>query len=313
MDTEVEIKEKLDIFIPKDVMSTIHTKIFKELLMGILVFIYYILIDLLFLKGNENVFIKSLNIATVFFTILAIVLFEIGYRKKEDNIFIRGIEISALALITLFMPYVYLKRGKTFISLYSLSCLYISVYYAIKALIIYVNEVRKYRQGLSDIKEILTFHKESYLNERNERKFENIDDENLNKKHRFGAVRITLDKIKEKKRKTRTKISKMEEIKKVSIEKDIKPKMKIDLEKDVKPKKKINLEKDVKPKKKINLVKDVKPPKEIDIDDDIEIKKSKKAESKIKDKTPKKRGRKPTSKKTVKSIATTKTKNEEDK
>ena len=283
MDTEVEIKEKLDIFIPQNIMNSIHTKIFKELLMGILISLYYILVDVLFLRGNEIVFTKSLNIVTVFLTISAIILLEVGFRKKEDKIFVRGLEIVILALITLFIPYVYLKRGKVFISLYSLSCLYISVYYAVKALIIYLNEVKRYRRGLSDVKEILKSSNESYLNEKNERKFKNIDDDDFNKKNRLCSVRITFDKIKAK---TRRKITQLKDAKKLNKEKEIDPKMKINIEKEIKPKKKINL------------------------DYDLEIKES---ESKTKGKTPKKRGRKPTGKKIVKSMATIKTKNEEDK
>ena len=295
MDTEVEIKEKLDIFIPQNIMNSIHTKIFKELLMGILISLYYILVDVLFLRGNEIVFTKSLNIVTVFLTISAIILLEVGFRKKEDKIFVRGLEIVILALITLFIPYVYLKRGKVFISLYSLSCLYISVYYAVKALIIYLNEVKRYRRGLSDVKEILKSSNESYLNEKNERKFKNIGDDDFNKKNRLCSVRITFDKIKAK---TRRKITQLKDAQKLNEEKEIDPKMKINIEKKIKPKMKINIEKEIKPKKKINL------------DYDLEIKKS---ESKTKGKTPKKRGRKPTGKKIVKSMATIKTKNEEDK
>ena len=196
MDTEVNVNNKLDILIPKDVMNQINTKIFKELLMSILIFIYYVIIYTIFQKINNTIFTYYLNICTCICSVSAIVLFEIGYRNDNERLFIRGIEIMALGLITLFMPYVFLKRGKTFISLYALSCLYISVYYSIKALVVYISEIRKYRRGLSDIKEILASKKESYLEIKNERKFKNVDDEKSSKWRRAIILKSQFNKNK---------------------------------------------------------------------------------------------------------------------
>ncbi len=264
MDTDGDLENHLDILIPKDVMKKINTKVFKELLMSIVVFIYYIFTYIVFLKTRSNVFTYCLNICACTFTIIAIVLFEVGYRKENDIVFIRGIEIMFISLISLFMPYVYLKRGKTFISLYSLSCLYISIYYAIKALVVYINEVKKYRRGLSDIKEILTFKRESYLEIKNERKFENVDDDNSIKKRKTNILKNQLNKIKSIKRK---------EIKKVL------------------------------PTEKLE--------ENQEQEDTIELK-TNVSKKETKTKTPKKRGRKPTGKKVVKSMATARKKKKED-
>ena len=58
--------------------------------------------------------------------------------------------------------------------LYSISPIYIAFYFLVKSFIIYNIEVRKYRDSLSDVKEILTNKEKSYLDEENIKKFDEI-------------------------------------------------------------------------------------------------------------------------------------------
>ena len=178
MDQEIDITKELDtkIKIPKDIKESIYTKIFNELGIAILIFLYIIVLNFSFIKVNENTFTNCVHGISGAVCVFAIVLFEIAYRKDSGKIGLYGVEQLALSLITLFMPYIYFKRSTTFRNLYSLFGLYISVYYSIKALVVYVIEVRRYKAGLSDIKEIVNDKNESYLEEKSERKFEDVDD-----------------------------------------------------------------------------------------------------------------------------------------
>ena len=75
------------------------------------------------------------------------------------------------------MPYVFLHRGEVLKFLYSISSMFIAIYYSIKCLIIYAYEMKKYKESLSDVKEIINDDKrDSYLDTASKRKFGNIEE-----------------------------------------------------------------------------------------------------------------------------------------
>lgn len=162
--------------IPKDVREKIYGKLFREMGMAILIFLYFLLLNMGYTKLEKNVFTEDLHNFAGILAISTVIVFEIAYKKDNGEIALHGVELLVLAVITLFMPYIYFYRGIAVKFLYSFSSMYIAIYYSIKSLFVYEREVKKYKAGLSDVKEIVANNEKSYLDEKNERKF-NEDDE----------------------------------------------------------------------------------------------------------------------------------------
>ena len=201
MDQELDIGKEFDtkIKIPKDVKNRIYTRLFKEFCIAILTVIYFIFVNFGYSKLSQMVFTNVLYCFSGALIASTVVLFEVSYRKVNEAIGLHGVEMLILSVISLFMPYVYFHRGKTVMMLYSLMGLYIGIYYAVKALVVYVKEIRKYKNSLSDVKEIVVEENESYLDEVSERKFENIDESfdrsSASVLRKRDRIRITLERL----------------------------------------------------------------------------------------------------------------------
>ena len=179
-DKEVEVKKNIinKIKVPKEQREKIYVKIFKEFGMAILIFIYFFFLNLGYIRVESSIFKEDLHTFAGILVISAVLLFESAYRKDSDEIAIHGVELLVVAILTLFMPYIYFYRGVSFKFLYSISPIYIAFYFLVKSFIIYNIEVRKYRDSLSDVKEILTAKEKSYLDEENVKKFDEFKLEN---------------------------------------------------------------------------------------------------------------------------------------
>ena len=178
MNQEVKINKELDDKnkIPKDVRNHLYRKILKEISIAIFINIFFIIMNYGFTKLEQNLLTHIMQGIAGVFILSTIILFEISYRKSNDELAIHGIELTVLSFIVLFMPYVYFRRGIVFRLLYSMGNVFFSIYYAVKALVVYLISVKKYKNTVSDIKEIVNEENESYLDEVNERKFDNVDE-----------------------------------------------------------------------------------------------------------------------------------------
>lgn len=138
--------------LPKNINEKINRLISKNLLITIFIIIYFMFLNL----GLKNIEIYSYIVDTRVFAItiliLAISLFEKGYKKDNEGIFLSGIEALLLAIITLIIPYTAFQSIMVR-CLVSLSFIYFAVYYAIKALIQTLKIRRDYKKG--DIREIV--------------------------------------------------------------------------------------------------------------------------------------------------------------
>lgn len=201
--------------LPKEQKEKIYAKLVKEFWMAIAIFIYFIFVNVSYGKLEDNMYINCLKACAGILICSTIVMFEIAYRKDSGVIALHSVEILVLAILTLFMPYIYFYRGLALRFLYSFSSMYIAIYYAIKALIIYQIEVKKYISGLSDVKEIILDEDVSYLDEKNERKFEDVRkfDEEIEKKieeNKKNKRKIDLIRKENKKRRSQKKLDENE-------------------------------------------------------------------------------------------------------
>lgn len=188
IDNEFNNELAVKIKIPKQIKENIYMKLFKNLCMAIAILIYFIFINLGYLRLDENVFRADLQTFAGILIVSTILVFELAYKKDSMTIALYGVELLVLSIITLFLPYVFFHRGIIMKFLYASSAIYISIYYVAKCIVIYIKEVRKYKSGLSDIKEIIEEDEnESYLEEANERKFEEYQEEDTPKQRNMDS------------------------------------------------------------------------------------------------------------------------------
>ncbi len=150
---EKEIYEKTKL--PNEVKDKIKREVFTNIVVAVVIVTYFIFIVLGSIGSIKNVRTIDLNIFSMIFLGIAIVLFEVAYRKDEGNIAIYGIESLAVAIFTLFLPYIIFELDETHKKHYLLASIYIAAYYILKSIYI-VNRTRaKHMNSISDVKEIV--------------------------------------------------------------------------------------------------------------------------------------------------------------
>ena len=98
--------------------------------MLLLLMIYRITADFLTIE----IAISMYHTSSMLILLIALAILEIAYKKDNGNLGISGLEILALAIFTLFAPYIYIKFRTNFI--YK-ALIFITVYYISKIMIIY--------------------------------------------------------------------------------------------------------------------------------------------------------------------------------
>ena len=144
------IKKKRDL--SKETKKQISKKIIANALicigMLLLLMIYRITADFLTIE----IAISMYHTSSMLILLIALAILEIAYKKDNGNLGISGLEILALAIFTLFAPYIYIKFRTNFI--YK-ALIFITVYYISKIMIIYCKEKKQYSLNISDISNII--------------------------------------------------------------------------------------------------------------------------------------------------------------
>lgn len=151
---EKEINEKTKL--PNEVKEKIKNEIFINILIASTIILYFIFIVLGSFGSAKNVRAIDLNIFSILFLGIAIVLFEIGYKKDDGKLAIYGIESLVVAIFTLFLPYIIFELDATNKKHYLMASIYIATYYILKSIIISTKIKSKYmNNNISDVKEIV--------------------------------------------------------------------------------------------------------------------------------------------------------------
>lgn len=141
--------------IPNDYKKSILIRILKNLIVAIIAITYLILLNMLSLKLDTNIYILASKIVCVILSIVSVIYFEFSYRKDNGYLFLHGTEFLVLATITLFSIYAYTifygKYNKILIGF----CAAICVYYIIKTLLTLRSMKKQYYDAQNDIKEIV--------------------------------------------------------------------------------------------------------------------------------------------------------------
>lgn len=151
MQLEIEEKRKL----PKKIKDSISTDIFQDLIVAIIIMAYFCIINFSYYNVESHIFEENMKYFALAIIILTVIAFEISYRKNSIKLLIIGLELFACAILSLYIPYIFLHSTSAFrISIMILPA-FLIIYYAIKSFVIFKSKQFQYRNNLSDIKEIV--------------------------------------------------------------------------------------------------------------------------------------------------------------
>lgn len=130
-------------------------KIEINIIMLIIVLLYYIAIIILPSKISEPQMEITLKSIAAVIMIVSIIIFEIAYKKDKGTIAIIGIETLIIAIHTLLIIHIVNIANIDFDIYIKTSIFLFSMYFLIKSMILYTIEKKQYLNSLSDIKEII--------------------------------------------------------------------------------------------------------------------------------------------------------------
>lgn len=151
IEEELDKKTKL----PSDLKSKIRKEIFTNIAISIVLILYFIFLILGSVGTIKNIRTIDFNIFSIIFLGTAIILFEYSYKKEKGEIAIYGIESLAVAIFTLFLPYIIFELDESYKKYYLLVNVYIGIYYLLKCICIYIKSKNKFMNTISDVKEIV--------------------------------------------------------------------------------------------------------------------------------------------------------------
>lgn len=148
-------KNKENKKLPKEISQEILKKMFKNLLKAAGIMLYFIVLNLAYFNMKQERLVGDIEVFAGSFLIAGIVFLEKAYKKDDNGIAITGIEFLVLSLHSLSIMHV-ITLFKYDFRLYLLTSSYLfSIYYVLKAIVLYTKGRKKYLNSLSDISEIV--------------------------------------------------------------------------------------------------------------------------------------------------------------
>ena len=133
-----EISESKKVSKEKVKNSDLRKKLVRNLVIGILITIYFLFIDLGINSIPITVYTLDLKTFAVFIAIISIVIFEKAYKKDANYIAIHGVEMVVVGIETLLLLQLYSVGNEYFNYILLGITLGMLFYYLIKCLIIYI-------------------------------------------------------------------------------------------------------------------------------------------------------------------------------
>ena len=141
--------------IPKEISQEILKKMFKSLLKAVGIMLYFIILNLAYSTMKQERLIGDIKVFASVFLVIGMVFLEEAYKKDNDSTAISGIEFLILSLHSLSIMHV-INLFKYEFTFYLLTSSYVfSIYYVLKAIILYTKGRKEYLNSLSDISEIV--------------------------------------------------------------------------------------------------------------------------------------------------------------
>lgn len=133
----------------------ISENVFTNILIAIAIMLYFIVINFSYFRLENEIFILGLKILSFVVLGLGIIFLEIAYKKDSGKIAINAIEILVLACFTISTKHIVEVKKMVFEDYILITSYIFSLYYILKAIIIFTKEKKEYLNSLSDIREIV--------------------------------------------------------------------------------------------------------------------------------------------------------------
>ena len=155
---EIHAEEEKKVSI-KDIFKNINNLITGDVLANLayssIIMIYFMFFNIQYEAVSSDILVKYINISSMIFLFISIMIIEISYKKEDDNILIYGLEFLVLAIFTLLIkhiPKLFECNTQTYILIGSYL---FAIYYMLKSTILYTFEKQQELKKYSDIKEIV--------------------------------------------------------------------------------------------------------------------------------------------------------------
>lgn len=198
-----EMQEKLEekIKLPKEIKEKQNKIAMENFFYAIFMSVYFIFLNMGFHNIVKHIFVVDTQVFSGVALVTAIILFEKAFKKENGNIAIHGIEILVLAIITLFIPFIYYMNMDFTGLIMVILIAGFNLYYLTKVVVISLKIQSEYRASLSDVKKIIKKEKKK-VEEVTEEELEKVPTKNEKQKRTRNAK--TKDNVEEKTTKTKT-------------------------------------------------------------------------------------------------------------
>ena len=140
-------------------MEILKKPIVKDVITNItyllLVALYFICFNTQLLSIDSTLLIRYIDISSMVFLGISIIMFEVGYRKDKSKIFVNGVEFFVLAIFTLLIKHMPKVLGNTVKDYNQVGIYTFIAYYILKSAIMYTKMRHDQLKELSDIKDIV--------------------------------------------------------------------------------------------------------------------------------------------------------------
>ncbi len=150
---EVKIANKRKL--PKEDKKRIIKEIWINMLVACVMSLFLTFLNLGFKNIEGERFVTDLKVFSIILILITIFLFEKAYKKDSGIEALYGVECFVLAVGTLVLAYIKIGYPIYFIKITVILNIVISLYYCVKSFVIYLKEKIKYKNSISDVKEII--------------------------------------------------------------------------------------------------------------------------------------------------------------
>ena len=171
---EVLTKEMAKKKVPKQVSQEILKKIFKNLILAIVVMIYFISCNIVYTQLEWNQMEMITKAISGVFLLASIITLEFAYKRDSGTLTMTAIELLVLSIHALFIYHIITIYQFDFRTYLITSSYMFAIYYVLKSTVIYTRARTKYLKSLSDISEIVK--DEPVIKEAKKRKDEPISE-----------------------------------------------------------------------------------------------------------------------------------------
>lgn len=144
--------------LPQEALKEINKPVFYNIVVAIVIMIYFIFLILGFYNIENSVYQTDLKVFSMCILFVAIIVIEKAYKDDNGRIAIYGIETIVLAIITLGLIYVNLILSSKYVSIVLIISYIACIYYVVKSIVIYHKGKKKY--FVDNVKEMINTEEE---------------------------------------------------------------------------------------------------------------------------------------------------------